>query len=195
MSVASASQAQAAGTVLVVGDSLSAEYGLQRGSGWVNLIADKIKRDHPAITVVNASISGDTTSGGRARFAPLLSQHKPKWVLLELGANDALRGLSLKSMRANLTAMVRAAQQVNAKVLVIGVPVPPNYGAKYTQEFAQSFEQVASETGATLVPFLLRGVADVPDAMRWFQDDRIHPNEDAQPILADNVWPVLRKML
>ncbi len=195
MSVASASQAQAAGTVLVVGDSLSAEYGLQRGSGWVNLIADKIKRDHPAITVVNASISGDTTSGGRARFAPLLSQHKPKWVLLELGANDALRGLSLKSMRANLTAMVRAAQQVNAKVLVIGVQVPPNYGAKYTQEFAQSFEQVASETGATLVPFLLRGVADVPDAMRWFQDDRIHPNEDAQPILADNVWPVLRKML
>lgn len=195
MSFASASQAQAAGTVLVVGDSLSAEYGLQRGSGWVNLIADKIKRDHPAITVVNASISGDTTSGGRARFAPLLSQHKPKWVLLELGANDALRGLSLKSMRANLTAMVRAAQQVNAKVLVIGVQVPPNYGAKYTQEFAQSFEQVASETGATLVPFLLRGVADVPDAMRWFQDDRIHPNEDAQPILADNVWPVLRKML
>lgn len=195
MSVASASQAQAAGTVLVVGDSLSAEYGLQRGSGWVNLIADKIKRDHPAITVVNASISGDTTSGGRARFAPLLSQHKPKWVLLELGANDALRGLSLKSMRANLTAMVRAAQQVNAKVLVIGVQVPPNYGAKYTQEFAQSFEQVASETGATLVPFLLRGVADVPDAMRWFQDDRIHPNEDAQPILADNVWPILRKML
>ena len=195
MSVASASQAQAAGTVLVVGDSLSAEYGLQRGSGWVNLIADKIKRDHPAITVVNASISGDTTSGGRARFAPLLSQHKPKWVLLELGANDALRGLSLKSMRANLTAMVRAAQQVNAKVLVIGVQVPPNYGAKYTQEFAQSFEQVASETGATLVPFLLRGVADVPDAMRWFQDDRIHPNEEAQPILADNVWPVLRKML
>ena len=195
MSVASASQAQAAGTVLVVGDSLSAEYGLQRGSGWVNLIAGKIKRDHPGITVVNASISGDTTSGGRARFAPLLSQHKPKWVLLELGANDALRGLSLKSMRANLTAMVRAAQQVNAKVLVIGVQVPPNYGAKYTQEFAQSFEQVASETGATLVPFLLRGVADVPDAMRWFQDDRIHPNEDAQPILADNVWPVLRKML
>lgn len=195
MGVASASQAQAAGTVLVVGDSLSAEYGLQRGSGWVNLIADKIKRDHPAITVVNASISGDTTSGGRARFAPLLSQHKPKWVLLELGANDALRGLSLKSMRANLTAMVRAAQQVNAKVLVIGVQVPPNYGAKYTQEFAQSFEQVASETGATLVPFLLRGVADVPDAMRWFQDDRIHPNEDAQPILADNVWPILRKML
>ena len=195
MSVASASQAQAAGTVLVVGDSLSAEYGLQRGSGWVNLIADKIKRDHPGITVVNASISGDTTSGGRARFAPLLSQHKPKWVLLELGANDALRGLSLKSMRANLTAMVRAAQQVNAKVLVIGVQVPPNYGAKYTQEFAQSFEQVASETGATLVPFLLRGVADVPDAMRWFQDDRIHPNEAAQPILADNVWPVLRKML
>lgn len=195
MSFASASHAQAAGTVLVVGDSLSAEYGLQRGSGWVNLIADKIKRDHPAITVVNASISGDTTSGGRARFAPLLSQHKPKWVLLELGANDALRGLSLKSMRANLTAMVRAAQQVNAKVLVIGVQVPPNYGAKYTQEFAQSFEQVASETGATLVPLLLRGVADVPDAMRWFQDDRIHPNEDAQPILADNVWPVLRKML
>ncbi len=187
-------QAKAVGTLLVVGDSLSAEYGLQRGTGWVAHVSAKLREIHPDVTVVNASISGDTTSGGRARLAPLLTAHKPKWVILELGANDALRGLSLKAMRANLVAMIQAAQGVNAKVLVVGVQVPPNYGAKYTQEFEASFKTVANETGAGLVPFLLRGVADVPDAMRWFQDDRIHPNEAAQPLLADNVWPTLQKM-
>ncbi len=186
--------ASVGGTLLVVGDSLSAEYGLQRGSGWVTHITEKVKQVHPNITVVNASISGDTTSGGRARLTPLLTEHKPRWLVLELGANDALRGLSLKAMRANLTAMIQTAQKAGAKVLLVGVQVPPNYGARYTQEFGESFQTVANETGAALVPFLLRGVADVPDAMRWFQDDRIHPNEAAQPILAENVWPALQKL-
>lgn len=191
----SAAHAGSAGTMLVVGDSLSAEYGLQRGSGWVQHIADKIKREHPHIEVVNASISGDTTSGGRARLGHLLDQHRPKWVILELGANDALRGLSLQAMRANLVAMIQSAQHIQAKVLLVGVQVPPNYGARYTREFAESFQTVASQTGVALVPFLLRGVADAPNAMQWFQEDRIHPNEAAQPLLADNVWPVLQKLL
>ncbi len=183
------------GTLLVVGDSLSAEYGLARGSGWVTHLTEKIHQVDPTIEVVNASISGDTSRGGLARFEPLLKEHQPKWVLLELGANDALRGLSLSTLRANLTAMTEAAQNMGAHVVLIGVQVPPNYGRRYTQEFAQSFETVANQTGASLVPFLLKDIADVPDALRWFQDDRIHPNEAAQPIMANNVWPTLQPLL
>lgn len=181
--------------LLVVGDSISAEYGLKRGSGWVQLLSDRLSQTHPEVTVVNASISGDTSSGGRARLASLLKQHQPRWMILELGANDALRGLPLAAMRDNLSAMIKSAQAQGAQVLLVGIQVPPNYGKRYTAEFEQSFAQIAKDTGVPLVPFLLRGVADVPDALRWFQDDRIHPNEAAQPKLLDNVWPELEAML
>lgn len=182
-------------TLLVVGDSISAEYGLKRGSGWVQLLSERLQRSHPEIQVVNASISGDTSSGGRARLPALLKQHQPRWMLLELGANDALRGLPLNAMRANLTAMITSAQQQGAQVLLIGIQVPPNYGKRYAQDFAQSFVDVAAQTQVALVPFLLQGIADVPDALAWFQDDRIHPNEAAQPKLLDNVWPHLKPLL
>ncbi|MEY3872749.1 MAG: hypothetical protein RLZZ296_1744 [Pseudomonadota bacterium] len=181
--------------MLVVGDSLSAEYGLKRGSGWVALLEDKLRTEKPMVTVVNASISGDTTSGGRARFPALLSQHKPSIVIIELGANDALRGLALDATKQNLLAMTRAAQKTKARVLLVGMQVPPNYGAAYSDTFAGLFPQVAKTTKAGLVPFLLTDVADIPDPSPLFQRDRIHPNETAHPIMLANVWPELRKLL
>lgn len=182
-------------TVLVVGDSLSAEYGLQRGSGWVALMEKRIGAEKIDARVVNASISGDTTSGGRSRLPALLSQHKPSHVVLELGANDALRGLPLEMTQANLSAMVQAAQKAGAQVLVVGIQLPPNYGRDYGNRFAALYEKVASEHKAALVPFLLKGVADIEDAQRLFQADRIHPNEQAQERMLANVWPQLRKIL
>ena len=184
-----------ASTLLVVGDSLSAEYGLKRNSGWVALMTERLKTSHPAITVVNASISGDTSSGGRARLPNLLRRHKPQWVMLELGANDALRGLPLAAMRDNLSAMIKASQAQGARVLVVGIQVPPNYGPRYTRELSQSFVDVAKQNQAALVPFLLSGVADSPNAAELFQADHIHPNESAQAQLVDNVWPHLEKLL
>ncbi|NQW81050.1 MAG: arylesterase [Polaromonas sp.] len=181
-------------TVLVVGDSLSAEYGLKRGSGWVALLDEKLQAEKLALTVVNASISGDTSSGGRARFAALLSQHKPSIVIIELGANDALRGLALDATKQNLLAMTRAAQKAKARVLLVGMQVPPNYGAAYSATFAGLFPQVAKTTKAGLVPFLLTNVADIADPSPLFQRDRIHPNETAHPIMLANVWPELRKL-
>jgi acyl-CoA thioesterase I len=182
-------------TVLVVGDSLSAEYGLQRGSGWVALMERRLAAEKIDARVVNASISGDTTSGGRSRLPALLSQHKPSHVVLELGANDALRGLPLEMTQANLSAMVLAAQKAGAQVLVVGIQLPPNYGRDYGNRFAALYEKVASEHKAALVPFLLKGVADIDDAPRLFQADRIHPNEQAQERMLANVWPQLRKIL
>jgi len=182
-------------TVLVVGDSLSAEYGLKRGSGWVALLEDNLRAEKPTVTVVNASISGDTTSGGRARLAALLRQHKPTIVIIELGANDALRGLALDATQQNLLAMARSAQKAKARVLLVGMQVPPNYGAAYSATFAGLFSQVAKTTQAGLVPFLLTNVADIPDPSPLFQRDRIHPNETAHPIMLANVWPELRKLL
>ena len=187
--------AAARGPLLVVGDSLSAEYGLERGSGWVALLQQRLARDKTGIDVVNASISGDTTAGGRSRLAALLAQHKPGIVVLELGGNDALRGLPLKSTEANLSAMAQAAKAAGARVLIVGMQVPPNYGQKYAQDFAQLFAGVAKAENAALVPFLLAGVADGPDADRLFQNDRIHPNAQAQARMLDNVWPVLKPLL
>ncbi|WBY04074.1 arylesterase [Ramlibacter tataouinensis] len=188
--------ARAAGaTVLVVGDSLSAEYGLPRGSGWVALLERKLAAEKIDARVVNASISGDTTSGGRSRLPSLLAQHKPSHVVVELGGNDALRGLPLEMTRANLAAMVQAAQKAGARVLLVGMQLPPNYGAGYGQRFAALYADVAREQRAALVPFLLEGVADGPDPTRLFQPDRIHPNVDAQPRMLANVWPQLRKLL
>jgi acyl-CoA thioesterase I len=181
--------------VLVVGDSLSAEYGLARGSGWVALLEKRLAQQKLAATVVNASISGDTTSGGRTRLAALLAQHRPTHVVLELGGNDALRGLPLSMTQDNLREMVRAAKTAGARVLVVGMQVPPNYGRQYAQDFAALFARVAQAEGASLVPFLLAGVADGPQADSLFQPDRIHPNAAAHPRILDNVWPVLAPLL
>ena len=192
-----AGAAAAAGmpTVLVLGDSLSAEYGLPRGSGWVALLEQRLTQQRIKAGVVNASISGDTTSGGRSRLPALLKAHAPSHVLIELGGNDALRGLPLTMTRDNLLAMTRAAKASGAKVMVLGMRLPPNYGARYGQDFAALFAEVAASEGAALVPFLLAGVADAPNAEQLFQRDRIHPSADAQPQLLANVWSVLQPWL
>ena len=145
--------------------------------------------------VINASISGDTTSGGRSRLPALLAQHQPGVVVIELGGNDALRGLPLAMTRDNLTAMAQAARASGAKVLIAGMQLPPNYGRKYGDEFAGLFATVAKSEGAALVPFLLKGVADGPQADTLFQPDRIHPLAAAHPMILDNVWPVLRPLV
>jgi acyl-CoA thioesterase-1 len=186
-------------TILVVGDSLSAEYGLKRGSGWVALLEQRLKAEKLPATVVNASISGDTTSGGRARLAGLLAQHRPSHVIIELGGNDALRGLPLQLTEDNLIYMTQAAQKAGARVLLIGMQVPPNYGQDYAARFAAMFANVAKANKAALVPFLLKGIADEAadsaDSTRLFQADRIHPKEEAHPLMLANVWPELKKLL
>jgi len=194
-----AARAQAAAgrppVILVVGDSLSAEYGLKRGEGWVPLLEQRLAQQKMAATVINASISGDTSAGGRSRLPGLLAQHKPTHLVLELGANDALRGLPLAGTEDNLLQMTKAAQAAGAQVLIVGIQVPPNYGSDYTRRFEAIFTRVAGSTKAALVPFLLKGVADGPDAAVLFQADRIHPTAAAQPRILDNVWPALRKLL
>jgi acyl-CoA thioesterase-1 len=182
-------------TLLVVGDSLSAEYGLARGSGWVALLQRRLAQEHLAANVVNASISGETTAGGRSRLPALLKEHRPAIVILELGGNDALRGLPIETTRANLGAMTQAAKAAGARVLIVGMEVPPNYGRRYSEQFAAIFPEVAQAEGEALVPFLLKGVADAPNAAELFQADRIHPLAAAQPQMLANVWPVLRPML
>lgn len=194
-----AGKAQAAATrpqvIVVLGDSLSAEYGLARGTGWVALLEKRLAQEKIAATVVNASVSGETTSGGRSRLPALLAQHRPSLVVIELGGNDALRGLPLKNTEENLSWMVQTAQKAGAKVLLVGIQVPPNYGADYTQRFAATFATVAKAHKAGLVPFLLKGVADGPDPTRLFQPDRIHPRAEAHPQMLANVWPELHKLL
>ena len=181
--------------IVVVGDSLSAEYGLARGSGWVALLDQRLAKEKVAAKVINASISGDTTSGGRSRLPALLKQHKPTHVVLELGGNDALRGLPLAQTEANLTAMARAAKDGGARVVIVGMQVPPNYGRKYGENFTALFAKVAKTDGAALVPSLLKGVADIADSDAMFQPDRIHPKAEAHPTMLGNVWPVLRPLL
>jgi acyl-CoA thioesterase-1 len=190
-----AAGAAATPLVLVVGDSMSAEYGLKRGTGWVALLDERLAREKIAARVVNASISGDTSSGGRSRLPALLTQHKPTHVVIELGGNDALRGLPLAMTEDNLSKMTQAAQQAGARVLLVGMQVPPNYGSEYADRFAGLFPKVARQHKAAFVPFLLKGVADGPEPTRLFQPDRIHPKAEAQPIMLDNVWPELRKLL
>ena len=181
--------------LLVIGDSLSAEYGLARGSGWVALLEARIASENLPVTVVNASISGDTTSGGRSRLPALLKEHRPQWVVIELGGNDALRGLPLAGTGANLEAMAVAAKAAGAKVLIVGMAVPPNYGRQYSDDFVRLFGTVAKSQNAALVPFLLAGVADIPKADELFQPDGIHPKAEAHPRMLDNVWGVLRPLL
>ncbi len=179
----------------MLGDSLSAEYGLKRGSGWVALLEQRLSKQKIAATVVNASISGDTSSGGRSRLSALLAQHRPSHLIIELGGNDALRGLPLEMTRDNLNQMTHAAQTAGARVLVLGTQMPPNYGRDYGERFTAMFAEVAKANKAALVPFLLKGVADTSDSLRLFQPDRIHPTAEAHPQMLDNVWPELQKLL
>jgi len=183
------------GKILVIGDSLSAEYGLKRGSGWVALLEQRIKQYGYGFEVVNASISGDTTLGGRSRLPALLEEHKPRILIIELGGNDALRGLPLQTSQDNLNAMVRSGQEKNAKVLVLGMQMPPNYGPDYAKQMTKMYSDVSKSNHAALVPFFLKGVADIPDATLLFQADRIHPTEAAHPTLLNNVWPALKKLI
>ena len=190
--LAPAAAATAAPTVLVVGDSLSAGYGLASGQGWVDLLQRKLAAQGFAHKVVNASISGDTTAGGRSRIGAALRTHQPQVVVIELGGNDGLRGTALAPVKANLDYMVETAQKAGAKVLLVGMRLPPNYGSRYIAEFAAMFGDVARARKAALVPFILEGFGDKPE---MFQADRIHPTAQAQPLMLDMVWPELRKLL
>jgi len=192
MLCASTSAYSASKTLLVLGDSLSAEYGLNRGSGWVPLLEQRLQSQHLDVKVANASISGDTTSGGRARLQPLLDKHKPDVLVLELGANDALRGLSLAATEDNLRAMIVAAQKIGARVLLVGMQIPPNYGPDYTRKFSAIYPRLASERKAALVPFFLERLVERPEL---FQSDRLHPTAEAQPILLETIWPRLQPLL
>ena len=196
--LAQTSSAPAAATplkLLVLGDSLSAEYGLARGTGWVALLQKRLLSEKSSFTVVNASISGDTTSGGRSRLPGLLKQHQPQVVIIELGGNDALRGLPMNMTEENMMAMTQAAQKAGARVLLLGMQVPPNYGIAYRTAFEAMYVKVAKATQSPLVPFFLKGIADIDNALQFFQSDRIHPNESAHPIMLANVWQELRKLL
>lgn len=180
------------GTLLVFGDSLSAGYGLTTGQGWVSLLQQRLASKGYGLRVVNASVSGETTSGGRARLARALAQHKPAIIILELGANDGLRGLPLRTAQDNLAAMIDAARTTGARVLLVGVQLPPNYGTAYTSRFREMYAELARQHHVGLVPFLMDGVAlDT----RLMQADGLHPNAAGQPRLLDNIWAPLQPLL
>jgi acyl-CoA thioesterase-1 len=177
---------------MVFGDSLSAGYGLEAGQGWVALLKDRLAKQGFRYDVVNESISGDTSAGGLARIDNALELHRPDIVILELGANDGLRGLSLKVMKDNLSAIIRRAQAAGARVLLLGMQMPPNYGPRYTERFSSIYGELAEEQQLPTPPFLLEKVALSPSLM---QADNLHPNAKGQPLLLDTVWPSLRPML
>ncbi len=187
-----ASGIQAAPTILVMGDSLSAAYGIPRQSGWVALLADQLKTDKSAYQVVNASVSGETSAGGLTRLSALLAAHRPRLLILALGANDGLRGLPLEQTARNLHSMVALAKKQGSKVLLVGMRLPPNYGATYTRKFQTLFVEVAKNDKVDLVPFLLEGIAGQREN---FQSDGLHPTEAAQPTLLKTVWRHLAPML
>jgi acyl-CoA thioesterase-1 len=193
--LACAGPARAADTppaLLVLGDSVSAGYGLPAGKGWVTLLDARLKSDGYRYTVINASISGDTTAGGRARLPALLAQHKPAIVVIELGGNDALRGGNLAATRGNLETMVTTAQDAKARVMIVGMQMPSNYGPVYVKEFNALFGDVAKAKRVPLVPALFAGFGE---DLTLFQPDRIHPTAEAQAKLLDNVWPTLQPLL
>ncbi len=179
-------------TVLVLGDSLSAEYGLQRGTGWVALLEQRIQQKKLNVSVINASISGDTSSGGAARLAELLKKYQPTTVVIELGGNDGLRGLTLSASEQNFRSMIAASKAAKANVLLVGMQIPPNYGKTYTEQFEKMYPKIAKQTNIPLVPFLLAGVADQANL---FQADRIHLIAAAHPRILDNVWPYLLPLI
>jgi acyl-CoA thioesterase-1 len=181
----------AAPTILVFGDSLSAAYGLPQSAGWVALLGERLKQRKSNYTVANASISGETSAGGAARIAKALATSTPSIVVVELGANDGLRGLPLDQMKKNLTAIVQAAKREGARVVLVGMQLPPNYGVPYVNQFRATYAEVARDERVALVPFLLEGL----DTREQFQADNIHPTAAAQPILLENVWRKLAAML
>ncbi|MAE23047.1 MAG: arylesterase [Pseudomonas sp.] len=185
-------QGAVAGTLLVVGDSISAAFGLDSRQGWVALLEKRLSEEGFEHSVVNASISGDTSAGGAARFSALLAEHKPELVIIELGGNDGLRGQPPAQLQQNLASMIDKSQSAGADVLLLGMRLPPNYGARYTTSFAQVFADLAEQKKVPLVPFFLEGVGGVPGMM---QADGIHPTESAQAVLLENVWPTLKPLL
>ena len=185
-------QVALADTVLVVGDSISAAFGLDTRQGWVALLEKRLAEQGYQHQVVNASISGDTSAGGAARLPGLLAEHRPSLVILELGGNDGLRGQPPAQLQQNLAVMVERSQQAGAKVLILGMHLPPNYGVRYTTAFAEVFPRIAEEYGAALVPFVLEGIGGVPSMM---QRDGIHPTAEAQSRILENVWPTLKPLL
>jgi acyl-CoA thioesterase-1 len=185
-------QGALAGNVLVVGDSISAAFGLDTRVGWVALLEKRLVEGGYSQPVINASISGDTSAGGLARLPALLAQHRPELVIIELGGNDGLRGQAPAQLQQNLAAMIDRSREAGAKVLLLGMQLPPNYGQRYTRAFAEVYVQLAEQKQVPLVPFLLQGVGGVAGMV---QDDGIHPTQAAQPRLLDNVWPILQAML
>ncbi|WP_085656858.1 arylesterase [Pseudomonas sp. B11(2017)] len=181
-----------AGTVLIVGDSISAAFGLDTRSGWVSLLEQRLRHEGFDDKVINASISGDTSAGGQARLPALLSEHKPDLVILELGGNDGLRGMPPAQLQQNLASMIDSARRSGAKVLLLGMQLPPNYGKRYTDAFAKVYGNLAEEKSIPLVPFFLDGVGGHPDLM---QADGLHPAAGAQGRLLENVWPALKPLL
>ncbi|MCA8379119.1 arylesterase [Burkholderia cenocepacia] len=178
--------------IVVLGDSLSAEYGLPRDTGWVALLRQRLMTERIDYSVANASVSGDTTSGGRARLPAVLQRLKPSIVVVELGSNDALRGVPLATTEQNLRDIIASAQRARAKVVLVGMYVPPNYGPDYTQKFHVVYTRLSKDLGVPLVPFLLAGIENKPEL---FQADQMHPAQQAQGILLDNVWPALKPLL
>ena len=185
-------QNAAAGTVLIVGDSISAAFGLDTRQGWVALLEQRLRDEGYDDTVINASVSGDTSAGGQARLPALLAAHKPALVILELGGNDGLRGQPPTQLQQNLASMIDQSRESGAKVLLLGMQLPPNYGQRYTQAFAQVYATLASEKNVPLVPFFLEGVGGKPELM---QADGIHPAAGAQARMLENVWPTLKPLL
>jgi acyl-CoA thioesterase-1 len=179
-------------SIVVLGDSLSAAYGIAQARGWVALLAERLKRERADYSVVNASISGDTSAGGAARIRRTLEQHKPAIVILELGANDGLRGLPVASMKQNLGAIIEQSQKAGARVVLVGMKMPPNYGPDYTRAFEATFGELAKQYKTALVPFLLE---DFAEKQELFQPDRIHPTADAQPLMLERVWKALQPLL
>jgi acyl-CoA thioesterase-1 len=179
-------------SILVYGDSLSAAYGIAQARGWVALLAERLKRERSDYSVVNASVSGETTAGGSSRLQKILEERKPGVVIIELGANDGLRGLPIAQMKQNLSAIIERAQKSGARVLLVGMKLPPNYGPDYTAQFEAAFAELAKRHRAPLVPFLLEEFAEKPE---YFQPDRIHPTAEAQPLMMERVWKGLRPLL
>jgi acyl-CoA thioesterase-1 len=184
--------AAAAATILVFGDSLSAAYGIGAREGWPTLLEERLRQKGLDYTVANASISGETSSGGATRIGEALERTRPSIVIVALGSNDGLRGLPVSQMKANLTRIVRAAKSAGSKVLIVGNRMPPNYGPRYTREFEQAFVEVAREQNAALVPFMLEGIAGTRDN---FQADNLHPTAAAQPVVLDTIWKGLAPLL
>jgi acyl-CoA thioesterase-1 len=180
------------GTILVYGDSLSAAYGISQDRGWVSLLEARLKGEKRNYSVANASISGETTSGGVSRFKQVLESHKPAITIIELGANDGLRGLPVAQMRKNLDTMIAQARAAGSKVLLVGVKMPPNYGPDYNRAFEAAYLELAREHKTALVPFFFEGFADKRE---FYQQDNLHPTAAAQPILLENVWKALKPML